>query len=389
MNPLNRFSGRLLRPVFALCACFPAAALAISPQALETLVNRTVEPLMMQQQIPGMAVAVIWQGKPHFFYYGAADVKRGRVVNGDTLFELGSVSKTFTGTAGGYAMRSGLADPDAPVADYSSALKEAPWRDITLLQLATYTAGGLPLQLPDTVKDEPSLWKYYQGWQPQWTPGSIRRYSNASIGLFGALAVKRSGLDFESFMQRHVFTPLKLEHTFIRVPEREMANYAWGYRDGKPVRVTPGMLDAEAYGIKTTIKDMATFMQANIDGGALKNRDPLLPKAIVAAQTGYVKAGGFYQGLGWEAWPLTVSAGQMSAASGNQVALEPMPAERQTPALPFRPDSWIHKTGSTNGFGAYIAFIPGKNAGIVMLANKNYPNPQRVSAAWQILSQLQ
>nr|AMJ36788.1 beta-lactamase [uncultured bacterium] len=241
-----------------------AFAAPMSEKQLAEVVERTVTPLMNAQAIPGMAVAVIYQGQPHYFTFGKADVAANKPVTPQTLFELGSISKTFTGVLGGDAIARGEIALGDPVAKYWPELTGKQWQSIRMLDLATYTAGGLPLQVPDEVKSSSDLLRFYQNWQPAWAPGTQRLYANSSIGLFGALAVKPSGLSFEQAMQTRVFQPLKLTHTWINVPSAEEKNYAWGYREGKAVHVSPGALDAEAYGVKSTIEDMARWVQSNL-----------------------------------------------------------------------------------------------------------------------------
>lgn len=372
-----------------LLVCLSGSALATTPEEAQVaqVVNPTITALMKAQAIPGMAVAVLYQGKPYFFTWGQADVAGNKPVTRQTLFELGSVSKTFTGVLGGDAVARGEIALSDPASKYWTALSGKQWEGITLLHLATYTAGGLPLQVPENVTDAAALEKYYQTWHPEWAPGTKRQYANASIGLFGALAVKPSRMDFEQALTRRVLKPLNLNHTWVTVPASEQANYAWGYRDGKAVHVSPGMLDAEAYGVKTSIVDMAGWLQANIQPDNIQ--DASLKKGVAIAQSRYWQVGDMYQGLGWEMlnWPVTSRT--LEQGADNQYALAARDAKAITPAQPPERASWVHKTGATGGFGSYIAFIPEKNLGIMMLANKNYPNPERVKAAYQILEALQ
>ncbi|MNH37472.1 Beta-lactamase [compost metagenome] len=70
------------------------------------------------------------------------------------------------------------------------------------------------------------------------------------------------------------------------------------------------------------------------------------------------------------------------------MTLEPQRVTWLKPARPLQDDMLLNKTGSTNGFGAYVLFVPSKHIGIVLLANKNYPNAERVKVAHAILTAL-
>ncbi|HDX8347029.1 TPA: CMY-1/MOX family class C beta-lactamase [Aeromonas dhakensis] len=361
-----------------------AHAEAISPaEPLRSVVDASIQPLLKEQRIPGMAVAVLKDGKAHYFNYGVAELATGKKVSEQTLFEIGSVSKTLTATLGAYAVVKGSIGLDDKVSRHAPWLKGSAFDGITMAELATYSAGGLPLQFPDEVESLEQMQAYYRQWTPAYQPGSHRQYSNPSIGLFGYLAASSLQQPFAQLMEQTLLPGLGLHHTYINVPKQAMANYAYGYsKEDKPIRVNPGMLADEAYGIKTSSADLLAFVKANISGVDDKG----LQQAIVLTHQGRYSVGGMTQGLGWESYPYPVSEQTLLAGNSAQVIMKANP----TKAAPKEMGSQrlFNKTGSTNGFGAYVAFVPAKGVGIVMLANRNYPIQERVKAAHAILSKL-
>lgn len=353
---------------------------------IEALVNDTIAPLMAEHRIPGMAIALSINGQQHYFNYGLANQEAGIPVTDETLFELGSVSKIFTAALAGYAQASGALSLSDPASRYLPELEGSAFDEITLLELGTYTAGELPLQFPESVQSEEAMLDYYRQWQPESAPGSHRLYSNPSLGLFGYLAAQSLGQPFEMAMEESLFTPLGLEHSYFQVPEAQQANYAYGYsKEDEPIRVNPGMLDAQAYGLKSTAADVLTLVEANMSGAELN--EPL-SQALAATRTGYFEIGNMTQGLGWESYAYPVALDQLLAGNSLEMILQPNPVNRLTPPLAPRQEALYNKTGATNGFGGYVAFVPSEQIGIVLLANRNYPNQARIEAAHHILSAL-
>ncbi|HFH3981697.1 TPA: PDC family class C beta-lactamase [Pseudomonas aeruginosa] len=371
-----------------LFATTPAIAGEAPADRLKALVDAAVQPVMKANDIPGLAVAISLKGEPHYFSYGLASKEDGRRVTPETLFEIGSVSKTFTATLAGYALAQDKMRLDDRASQHWPALQGSRFDGISLLDLATYTAGGLPLQFPDSVqKDQAQIRDYYRQWQPTYAPGSQRRYSNPSIGLFGYLAARSLGQPFERLMEQQLFPALGLEQTHLDVPEAALAQYAQGYgKDDRPLRVGPGPLDAEGYGVKTSAADLLRFVDANLHPERL---DRPWAQALDATHRGYYKVGDMTQGLGWEAYDWPISLKRLQAGNSTPMALQPHRIARLPAPQALEGQRLLNKTGSTNGFGAYVAFVPGRDLGLVILANRNYPNAERVKIAYAILSGLE
>ena len=149
--------------------------------------------------------------------------------------------------------------------------------------------------------------------------------------------------------------------------------------------MAPGVLSAEAYGIRTTADDLLRFVKANM---GLIEIEPNWRRAILNTHAGYYRVDTMTQDLIWEQYPQPVGLDALLAGNSPKMAYEANPAATLDPPLPPQDAVLINKTGSTNGFSAYVAFMTAKKTGIVLLADEGDPIDARVTAAYQILMRL-
>lgn len=370
-------------PLGAMASLQPANASAtLDPQA-----RQMVDALMREHGIAGLAIATTQRGKQAFHNFGVASKATGQAVSSQTLFEIGSISKTFTALLASHAAVAGrLKLGDSP-AKFLPELDGSEIAKADLLGLATHTTGGFPLQFPDGIGTREQLMAYYRAWQPSYAAGSARTYANPSIGLLGMVAAKAWGMPFDAAMEKMLFPALGLHDTFLTMPEAAMPRYAQGYdKADAPVRVNPGMLAHEAYGVKTSAQDLLRWVELNLDPSKAPAE---LAQAISATHTGYFKLGAMTQALVWELYAEQAALADLLEGNSSKMALQTHRVQRLAPPQAPQQAGLINKTGATGGFGAYVAFMPRQQAGVVLLANRNYPNAARVRLAHRILHALE
>ncbi|WP_353243534.1 class C beta-lactamase [Providencia sp.] len=378
-----------MKNIFRQGRIFVALSLAFTTLSANALsqqdVDNIIKPLMKKQGIPGMSVAISMEGKSYIYHYGVQSKQSQEPVNDNTLFEIGSLSKTFTATLAAYAQVQGKLDFSQKVSHYLPELKGSAFDHITVMNLATHTS-GLSLFVPDSITNSAELTRYYQNWIPEKSIGQFRSYSNLGTGLLGIVTAKQLKMPFEQAMEKLMLPSLGLKHTYIHVPKNQQKNYAQGYnKKDQPVRVTPQILDAQAYGLKSNAKDLIRFLEINMQ--TVKVAKPW-QEAVEDTHTGLYLTDSFVQDMMWESYPWPVSLSQLQQGNRDEMALQPQKVDAIQPALPPETRAFYNKTGSTNGFATYAVFIPEEQVAVVILANKWYPIPERINAVYQLIEKI-
>ncbi len=253
---------------------FAAAQQFISDSALRAITQERVA----TKRTMGIVVAVMERGKPARIQTAGVSGIAGVPLDGNTVFEIGSITKAFTGALLADMVARGEVKLEDPVAKYLPKTVKVPSRNgkqITLLDLATQSS-GLP-RLPNNMKPADftnpyadysvaQLYDFLSNYTLPRDPGAQYEYSNLGVGLLGHVLALRSGKSYEQILKERILDPLAMTDTRIELTPSMKQRMAEGFdAEGAPTRAWDLPTLAGAGALKSTANDMVKFLAANLD----------------------------------------------------------------------------------------------------------------------------
>ena len=346
----------MLRKPFVVVGLMLAATLApVQAQDVQTIPNEKIAEILQERleagPATGIVVGVIEPNGRRVVAEGTLGADDERPVDGDTIFEVGSVNKVFTTLLLAEAVQRGEVALDDPVAQFLPAEAEVPERGgrrISLLDLATQSSGlpRLPTNIDPADPQDPyadygtaDLYAFLADYSLPRDIGTQFEYSNLGMGLLGHTLSLAAGETYEALLEERVLAPLQLEDTGIELSDAQQARMAAGHDAYlRPTSYWTFDALASAGALRSTANDLLDFLAAAM--GLVET--PLAPAFAATLEprrpTGMPDT---EIGLGW-----FVSGGQGSGTV-----------------------AWHN--GITGGFHAFIGFRSDSQTGVVVLANSS------------------
>jgi CubicO group peptidase (beta-lactamase class C family) len=252
-----------------------------------------IEAGMAAYGIPGVAVGVLYGGREYLKGYGVTNVDYPRGVDPDTVFRIGSTTKTFTGTTVMRLVEQGKLDLDARVRRYlpdfrTSDPTVAP--QVTVRQLLNHSPGWMGDYLQDFGRGDDALARFVEGIAriPQLTsPGEVFFYNNPALCVAGRLIEVATGATYENAVRSLLIDPLGLDHSRFFSDEIIGFNIAASHNlvDGKPV-VDPSFWEVPRSlnptgGVISSVRDQLAYARFHLgDGRAPDGKRLLTPRSL-------------------------------------------------------------------------------------------------------------
>jgi CubicO group peptidase (beta-lactamase class C family) len=263
--------------------------LAASSNPLKSAIDKKVDsaarPYIQKANTVGLSIGIIKDGKTYTYNYGETKKGNKRLPTDNTIFELGSITKTFTATLLAYYVNEGKISLTDPITKYlpDSLARNPQLQRITLVNLSNHTS-GLP-SLPDNFNKQLGYDKLnpYQNYTKQLLfaylknctlnskPGENYAYSNLAVGLLGIILEKVSGKNFEQMVSEIICGPLQMKSTVQHLYPIMSTRFTSVYDDDG--LLTPAWdFDALAScgSLRSTVNDLLLYTKANMTAGESK-----------------------------------------------------------------------------------------------------------------------
>jgi D-alanyl-D-alanine-carboxypeptidase/D-alanyl-D-alanine-endopeptidase len=347
-------------------ACSRFFAVAAGAVLLASAVNAGVEPSpetlgqIIDQAVArappcvGLAIGATQGNVRAQRFYG--DTGNHSPPKADTIFEIGSITKTLTATLLAFADQQGTMHIDDPLARYAPPGFRVPdfnGKPIRLADLAEHTS-GLPRLVPNPPSPMPpeQLWRFIDSYQLSRAPGEQFLYSNLGFALLARAMVRRLNANEDQLYARIITGPLGLHDTAIELTPAQRARLAQGFRpNGQPApEFGPGFpAMAGAGAVRSTLNDMMRYLDFELGRLDIPLR-ALLP---VLHQPRHAAGPNGSVGLGWQ------------MRNNGRI---------------------IFKDGAMPGYASYMVFVPAQGTGVVVLSNQARCAVQKI--AGQIMGEL-
>lgn len=328
----------------------PDSALPSDAEIRQMLVNR----IDVEHRSVGIVVGLITPQGQRVIAYGHLEKGDSRPLNGDTIFEIGSVTKVFTSLLLSEMVQKGEMQLSDPVAKYLPETVKVPEKDgkqITLVDLATHTS-GLPRMPANFAPQNPNnpyvdysaqqLYQFLSSYTLTRDPGSQYEYSNLGAGLLGFAIARRAGKSYEELVKTRICYPLGMKSTTITLTPEMKERLAVGH--GVVGLQTVDNWDlgppfAGAGALRSTTNDLLKFLAANLSLVKTPLAGAMAAMVTVRRPTGIPN---LEVALGWH----------ILTADGKEI---------------------VWHNGGTGGYRTFIGFDPKSRIGVVALSNTESP----------------
>lgn len=226
----------------------------------------------------GLSIGIMKNGVVHTYNYGETAAGNGQMPDANSIYEIGSITKTFTATLLAYYTDEGKVKLNDPVTKYlpDSVASNKEMEGITLEMLSNHTS-GLP-RLPDNFQfhssdpydpykdyNQQHLFEYLKTCKLNSKPGEVYAYSNLAVGLLGTILEHVSGKSFAQMVEEMICKPLDMQNTVQQLSPAQKQRFVTVYNeDGK--MTTPWSFNtlAPCGALRSTVNDLLAYIKANI-----------------------------------------------------------------------------------------------------------------------------